>query len=210
MRLAPRAVDLRVPLVAMTIAAAALLVIASFSKSWLVNSGVGDMGFGPTGFRGCLLGMNCDISSNGEAIAWLRENKELVRQARLTAGATSSSASGAFSPMGYLAFGATMLGAVGLLVTAVLAYRKERPQLPFSPARVALFWMLVGLFAGCAFVATKPGWHGLIGVGWGFWIFAIGIVAGIAGAQRLAKLIRPHDPLDALIPSQSSPAIERS
>ncbi|MGH9883906.1 MAG: hypothetical protein ACREBE_00135, partial [bacterium] len=54
--------------------------------------------------------------------------------------------------------------------------------------------IMIGLISGCVFVATKPGDVGTVGVAWSFWAFGIGSVAGIAGAQLLAKQIRPADP----------------
>jgi hypothetical protein len=44
------------------------------------------------------------------------------------------------------------------------------------------------------FVATKPGPNGMVGVGLSFWIFGVGCVMGIAGAQMMAKVNRPPDP----------------
>ena len=43
------------------------------------------------------------------------------------------------------------------------------------------------------FVATKPGPPGMVGVGLSFWIFGVGAVMGIVGAQLLAKVNRPPD-----------------
>jgi hypothetical protein len=189
-------------------AAAGLLVLASLSKSWLVDDGSRHVGFGPTGMQGCLVGVACHITSNGDAVAWMkdRKNREVIKEARgpVPRGTPDPTTSEWFSPMGYISFGATMFGAVGLLVSAVLALRRERPVLPFSPARFALASLLVGLLAGGVFLATKPGWQGMVVLGWGFWIFAIGVLAGMVAAQQLAKLIRPPDPLDALIEGRQS------
>ena len=78
--------------------------------------------------------------------------------------------SGAFAPMGWATFGVCVLAALGLIATAVLAFQKKRPELPMSPASLALLMIMIGLLTGCVFVATKPGPVGLVGVAMGFWV----------------------------------------
>jgi hypothetical protein len=54
-------------------------------------------------------------------------------------------------------------------------------------------------------VATKPGEAGSVGVAWSFWAFGLGAVTGLAGAQLLARQLRPADPdllSDAMNPDQ--------
>ena len=88
---------------------------------------------------------------------------------------------------------------------ALTAFSIASATLPISPATVAILGIMFGMIAGCVFVATKPGGTGGVGVGWSFWAFGIGCVAGIVAAQLLAKQIRPPDPdllHDAMNPDQ--------
>ena len=62
---------------------------------------------------------------------------------------------------------------------------------------LAVIFLFLALIAGCVFVATNPsrGTTLQLGVGWSFWVFGVGVVGGIVGAQLLAKF-KPveHDP----------------
>jgi hypothetical protein len=73
------------------------------------------------------------------------------------------------------------------------------------PTTIALLGVMIGLLTGCVFVATKPGEAGSVGVAWSFWAFGLGAVTGLAGAQLLARQLRPADPdllSDAMNPDQ--------
>jgi hypothetical protein len=103
-------------------------------------------------------------------------------------------ASGVFVPTGWITFVGNLVAAAALLAAAAIAAARKRPALPISPASVALLALMVSLIVGCVFLATKPGGVTGVGVAWAFWVFAVGVVVGIAAAQLLAKLIRPPDP----------------
>jgi len=73
---------------------------------------------------------------------------------------------------------------------------------------IALLAIMAGLCTGCLFIAKKPGGqtgYDAVGVGPSFWAYAIACVVGIAGAQMLAKYIKPIDP--DLGPSASGNAL---
>jgi len=178
---------------ALALVAVAALLAACFSHRWLANKYAGDLGFSPLSYQECY-GDDCRTQSNFEVIEKFNEN--YFEEAH---------ASMAFPVCGVVAFGALLLACVGLLGAAGFAFAKKHSTLPISPATVALLGIMFGMIAGCVFVATKPGGVGAVGVGWGFWAFGIGSVAGIVAAQLLAKQIRPPDPdllHDAMNPDQ--------
>ena len=185
--------DNRMLAVGLAVAAAALLIFAAFSKTWVSRPAPFDIGFGPLGCDNCgqLVGAEGSSMSNSAFVDKLREiSKEY------SGGGSNAEkmTSGAFAPMGLVTFGLSLLAALGLLGGASLAFTKKRPELPISPASVALLGVMAGLITACVFVATKPGGPGFVGVSMGFWAFAAGAVMGIASAQMIAKLIRPVDP----------------
>lgn len=178
---APVTKDTRMLGIGLAVAAAALLLFAAFSRSWLARP-IGDhtFGFGPMGCQNC----GIDGTGNSSNGAFMDAYKEFDPE----------HVSSVFSPMGWVTFAVCVIAALGLLATAFLAFKKQRPELPMSPASLALLMIMIGLISGCVFVATKPGPVGLVGVAMGFWSFGVGAVLGIAGAQMLAKEIRPVDP----------------
>jgi len=173
--------DTRMLGIGLSLAAAALLLFAAFSKTWLARP-LGDhvFGFGPMGCQNCGLDGTGNMSNSAFMEAYKAFDPEHT--------------SGVFAPMGWATFGVCLIAALGLVATAFLAFTKKRPELPMSPASLALLMIMIGLITGCVFVATKPGPVGLVGVAMGFWSFGVGCVLGIAGAQMLAKEIRPVDP----------------
>ncbi len=177
--------DNRMTAIVVSAIAAALLAFAAFSKSWVARPAPVDVGFGPLGCHRCALvtGAEGDMSNS----AFIAKLRELGPEAAATA-------SSAFAPMGYATFGLCVLAALGLLAAAGIAFKNTRPELPISPASVALLAIMGTLVTGCVFVATKPGGPGFVGVSLGFWAFGTGAVMGIVGAQMLAKAIRPIDP----------------
>ncbi len=178
---------------ALALVAVAALVAACFSHRWLTNKYLGDVGFSPLSFETCY-GDECQTLSNFEVVD--KANETYFEETHV---------SKAFPVSGIVAFGALLLACVGLLGAAGFAFAKKHSTLPISPATVALLGIMFGMIAGCVFVATKPGGTGGVGVGWAFWAFGIGCVAGIVAAQLLAKQIRPPDPdllHDAMNPDQ--------
>jgi hypothetical protein len=157
----------------------------------------GDIRFGPTGFERCAqpprgfepdeaaAALECDSTST-EGFNELVAVMDPKNRDRYT--------SGAFSHAGWMAFGACLLAAAALLVSAGLAFARKQMELAISPASVALLALVTALAAGCVFIATKPGPPGMLGVDLGFWAFGAGAVLGILGAQLLAKELRPPDP----------------
>jgi hypothetical protein len=167
--------------IALALAAAACMVAACFSHRWLTNRHRGDVGYSPLSFQICQ--PTCVAISNFQVAD--SANESPFRAHRVAA---------AFPVTGLVTFLVLLLAAAGLVAAAALAALNLRPELPVSPTTIALLAAMVALVTGCVFVATKPGPVGGVGVGWGFWAFGVGAVAGIGGAQLLARQIRPADP----------------
>jgi hypothetical protein len=89
---------------------------------------------------------------------------------------------------------ASLLAAAALLASVGIALGHARPELPVLPTTIALVGLMAALVCGCVFVATKPDEHGWLGVGWSFFTFGGGCVAGLAGAIFVNREIRPADP----------------
>ena len=201
---------------------AACLIVAAFSKSWMGNprfNGVvrdsegnasregdrymnfqGDIRFGPLGFEQCpsargasALDLLDEPPADGacRTLSTTEFNDEVGEAAQLDHDKYTSEA---FARAGWLAFGACLLAAAALLVSAGLVLARVKKDLPVSPASIALLGLMSAMVAGCVFVATKPGPTGMVGVDLGFWVFGAGTVIGILGAQMLAKELRPPDP----------------
>lgn len=167
--------------IGLALAAAACLIVACFSHRWLTNRHLGDFGYSPLSYQQCQPA--CVTISNFQVAEGASESP--FREERVSA---------AFPATGLVTFIALLLAAAGLVTAAALAALNRRPDLPVSPTTVTLLGLMLALVTGCVFVATKPGEVGLVGVGWGFWAFGVGAVAGIAAAQWLARQIRPIDP----------------
>jgi hypothetical protein len=183
----PRALGIVLALVA-----AACLVAACFSHRWLANKHLGDFGYSPLSFQQC--GVTCETISNFQVA-------EIASDSPFEENRVSM----AFPVAGLLAFIVLLVASAGLVIAAGIAAANGRPNLPISPTTFALLGIMIGLISGCVFVATKPGGVGAVGVAWSFWAFGIGAVTGIAGAQLLARQIRPTDPdllQDAMNPDQ--------
>jgi len=125
----------------------------------------------------------CVEYSNGALIAKWRDMGP--EAAKLT--------SGAFVPTGWITFIVALLAAAGLAASAVYGWANKAPSWPIAPTTIGLLGVMIGLITGCVFVATKPGPAGMFGVGMSFWIFGVGCVMGLAGAQLAAKVNRPRD-----------------
>jgi len=224
--------DRRMLAIVLALVGAACLVVAAFSKSWMGNpnfSGLvrdsdgnpsaaegrylpfrGDIRFGPTGFEQCAKpyrGFEMHETPSEvrcRTISTTELNDEIGDAAHLDRDKYTSEA---FAHAGWIAFGACLLTAVALLVSAGLVFARKKLELPVSPASIALLGIICAMISGCVFIATKPGPAGMLGVDLGFWAFGIGTVVGILGAQMLAKELRPPDPdllADAMNPDEFS------
>jgi hypothetical protein len=178
----------RVVAIVLGLVAAAALVFAAVTDKWLTNGNdYEQINFGLRSMSQCghVLGETpCDARSNSEFVQQLRDFGET----------SALNTSSAFAPMGWITLVAALLAAFGLLGAAAIAVSGKKPDLPMTPATLALLGIIVGIITGCVFIATKPGPTGFVGAGLSFWVFGGGCVLGIAAAQMLAKVNRPLDP----------------
>jgi len=188
--LGPPKKDTRQLAMALSAAAAVCMLYAAFTHHWLANGNKHlEFGFGLRSSFAC--GIDDDKK---ETCDW-RKNADVVDEFKELGKAQHQNlASSAFVPAGWITLFSILAGALGLLVSAGLAFRKLAPDLPISPTTIGLLGSMIALISGCVFVATKPGPAGMVGVGMSFWLFGAGVVMGIVGAQMLAKVIRPPDP----------------
>lgn len=190
--LGPPKKDTRQLAMALAAAAAVCMLYAAFTHHWLAN-GNKHLEFG----FGLRTAFSCGTDYGGKTTCESRTNDDVVTEFKELEKASHSAqklASSAFVPAGWVTLISIILGALGLLASAALAFRKLAPDLPVAPTTVGLLGCMVGLISGCVFVATKPGPPGMVGVGMSFWLFGAGVVMGIVSAQMLAKVIRPPDP----------------
>ena len=193
----PAKKDLRPLAASLCAAAAACLLFAAFSHTWLSNANrYGESGMGLRSNYDCAtswVGEDRLSSETRQQCVWL-SNQQLVAKWRELGVNAARFTSSAFVPAGWITFIVALLAALGLVTAAVLGALKRPVTWPMAPTTIALLGVMIGLISGCVFVATKPGPAGTVGVGLSFWIFGVGCVVGIAGAQLMAKVNRPPDP----------------
>ena len=173
--------------------------------------------FGPMSMYRCAPTPNggapmCESMSNGELVDDFRAEVAAARKraeslpegttqelmigaqtdATITADMLQTSA--VFAPLGWVTAVSSLVAAVSLVVILLLVFTNKRVLLPVMPTTTALLGVIIGLVSGCVFVAVKPGAAGFVGVSYGFWVFGVGCVLGLAAATLLNKHIRPLDP----------------
>jgi len=196
--------DTRMLALGLSVAAAVCMIYAGFTHRWLANGNKHmEYGFGLRNNFECATTFEPSDFQMGEPApdakpteeCTTRSNAEVVSDFEELEKTTHEKlASSAFVPAGWVTLVAILLSSLGLLAAAALAWRTIAKDLPVAPTTIALLGGMVGLISGCVFVATKPGPPGMVGVGLSFWMFGVGVVMGIVGAQMLAKVIRPPDP----------------
>jgi len=193
--------------IALTIGAAGALFAAAFSHRWLDNPRLGDFGFGLLSYKACD-GETCANESNSAVVQSMndtidrREEEEQKYAPDQRAGKLRRPSKG-FVPLGIATFVCTLLGGAGLVVAALFAVAKKRPELPIAPTTIALLGLIAGIATGCIWIAIKPDDGGAVGVGWSFWVFGAGSVVGLAAALMINRHIRPVDTEPGPAPSES-------
>jgi hypothetical protein len=188
--------DLRPLATGLCAVAAACLIYAAFTHAWLANAGrYNEIGFGLRKNFQCAQSYSFDGAEehSRQACEW-HTNADVIKKWREMSESSKKMASAAFAPMGWVTFIAALFAALGLAASAVFGALKKPLGGPIAPTTIGLLGVMIGLITGCVFIATKPGPVGMVGVGLSFWIFGVGCVMGIAGAQMMAKVNRPPDP----------------
>lgn len=187
--------DLRPLATGLCAVAAACLLYAAFTHAWLANaSRYTEIGFGLRKNFECGMSYSFDGAEehSKQACEW-HTNADVIAKWREMGEDAKKLTSSAFVPMGWVTFIVALLAAFGLAGAAVYGALKRPMAGPIAPTTIALLGVMIGLITGCVFIATKPGPTGMVGVGLSFWIFGVGCVMGIAGAQMMAKVNRPPD-----------------
>lgn len=169
--------------VALCLVAAVLLGAAGMSKRWLGNEGPRvNLAYG------LIRNVECR-----EGACVTRPNRELPV---LLQRHPPEPLSPLFVPAGYVTLGASAVAIMSLAIAALAALARARVRLPLTPPTLALVALTVALVGGALFIVSKPGGRASVGVDWAFAAFGAALVAGIAGAQKLAAVARELEELE--------------
>lgn len=182
--------------IAASIGAAAALIAACLGDRWLENT---PEQFGLLEYKLCA-GDTCATGSNLELVRLLNEAADAVLEENAARPPhqqlpVPARPSRAFAPAGIVALVTLGLAAAGLLIAAALALARRRYDLPVAPTTASLVGLILGIAAGCVFVATQPLKEDTLFIsGWSFWAFAAGAIGGLAATFMIQREIRPVDP----------------
>lgn len=181
--------------IVLAVLAAAGLVTASMGRRWLTNHD-GDEGIGLRAIEEC--DPDCRAIDNFEVVDEMDRRIERIREANTTLPEREQMHLprpiwGGWPVTGLMTFIAMLLAAAGLVGGAIVAVAGKRPELPIMPTTVAVLGLLIGIIAGCVFIAVKPETSEPMAVGWSFMVFGAGAVLGLAAVFPLNRAIRPID-----------------
>jgi hypothetical protein len=176
---APAPAPRRAIAIVLGLLAAAALGVAAFSPHWLGNAVIFDEAQVTMGLR------TVETCSGGGVICVSATIGQVAEQAESTA---------AFPAFGWITFVACLIGAGALVISVALVLARRTPLWPMAPTTLAFLAVAIALITGCVFCAIKPGEGGVIGVGWGFYVFGLGVIGGLPASQLLARALRPPDP----------------
>ena len=165
--------------IALIVTAVACLAIAVtlFTKHWLAPADPLEGGMGLRSYSICF-GDQCEEGTNKALIAEFNQRSS-----------KSDQKSPIFWVMGYAVI-IVGIFSIGLLAAGAALVAQGKFFLgSVAPASLALLSLFLGLILACIFVATNPtkGSGMQLGVGWSFWLYGVGTVTGIVGAQMLNK-----------------------
>lgn len=196
----------RVVAILLALASAGGLVVACFGNRWLAASDMTDTSGIGLRSADCIRHApfqtqgpaGCQTISNGALLDILDKEIEQIKLENRTLPLNQQRAIPrnpwhGFAVVGMLAFITALLGAVGLLVGAVLALMRRRVAMPIMPTTIAVLGLALSIINGCIFVATKPAILELMVVGWSFMVFGGAAVLGLAAVFPLNRQIRPID-----------------
>jgi hypothetical protein len=167
--------------IGLALLAAGALAYASLSHTWAIEPVRGELGYG--------LRARQDCSADGchrTAFTDIAASDIAVESAHRRTAVPSST----LRAFGWVTSIASWIAAGMLIVSSVLVAVGRLFFRPIAATTLALLALIVGMIAGCVFVAQARE-IGTVGVS--FWIFGVAVVIGIVAAQRLARF-KPGDP----------------
>lgn len=172
--------------------ACVLLLAALFSGRWLAAGGGIDGGMGLRSLEVCM-GGECESMTNKELID--KHNEQVKEMKEMGYGGKAEEKSAIFWIAGYLTLVCGLLSVLALAASAAMVAKDKFVTKPMAPTSAALLFLFIGLLGAVLFLVTNPtrGMAFQLGTGWGFWVFGVASIAGIAAAQMLVKF-KPADP----------------
>ena len=177
---------------------AAVLILASLFLPWLKAAKQVDVSMTLLSIKSCVEDRDWETDKVTKKCKSL-SNFELAKEMKKLYEDSSKKPGTSFAYFGLATLIMSIIGAVALGAAGILGLKQTFIREPIAITTVALIGLCLALVLGCIFVAVKPGdseFGRLLGVSWPFFIFGIGIVGGIAGAQMLGKAYGPpeYDP----------------
>jgi hypothetical protein len=156
--------------------AAAMVILPCIGLHWLrAPARFGDAGMSLLSIDMCVEGFGdepaCQSMSNFTVAKMMRKAGE---------------GKGAFAYAGIATIVLSVISGLALLAAGGLAFKDRFIRKPIALTTVALIGLCFALVAACVFIGAKP--PGLpFAISWPFFLYALGVVLGIAGAQMLSK-----------------------
>ena len=151
--------------------AAAMVILPCVGLDWMrAPARYGDIGMSLTSMEMC--GRDFDGDSKCQTMS----NFEVAKMAR---------SSKAFAYCGIATLVLSVVGGLALAAAGGLAFKDRFIRKPMALTTIALLALCLSLITACIFVGAKP--SGPLSISWPFFMYALGVVLAIAGAQMLAK-----------------------
>lgn len=178
------------------IAAAVFVLIPCLGLRWMKGTRGVDAGFSLLFFEAGDESMsNLDVVEKANAM--IERFNERIDESRAmgygdNAPSKRDTIIGTFAYAGIATIFFSLISAAALVAAGVLSLRKDKfIRSPVALTTVALLGLLLALVFGCVFLGSIPKDVGFqASVSWPFFMFGTGVVAGLAGAQMLAKAYR--------------------
>jgi hypothetical protein len=160
-----------------TAVACVAILVTLVTKHWLAPADPIEGGMGLRSFEICF-NDDCEGETNKALIDRINQSPN-----------KSDHKSPIFWIMGYAVIIVGLISVALLGTAAFLVHNGKFFLGRVAPASLALLSLFLALIFACIFVATNPtkGSAFQLGVGWSFWLFGVGVVTGIVGAQMLMK-----------------------
>jgi hypothetical protein len=180
-------------------ASAASLVVGAFGPRWMIDpDDVVAMSLGLRQVELCELS-KCETMTNFDAIDHVEAEILRVRDYNTKVSENKMlpvprEPWHGFPVVGWIAFVASLIAAAGLVIGASIALVRKRIAWLIMPTTIAVLALGVAIINGMLVVATKPELMRFMTIGWTFYVFGGGAVAGLAAVFPLNRQIRPIDP----------------